>query len=327
MPDHEAPRVFVTYADDSPEHQELVLRFAGFLRTRMGLDVELDQWYRNKRRDWSVWAIEHLTEAEFVLVIASPEYRRRADGSTGPLEGRGSHLEAAMLRDDLTKDLRGATERILPVVLPGQNANGIPRFLNAHSTTRFHVDTFSEAGVAELMAAITGRGRHPLPERGPWPAAHPDEPTSQQASRVTGLRWLASSAQIRPGSARIDGVHYADSILVRPTGMVEAVSFVEIDLGAAYRRLTAVVGILDDAIEPFQVGRFRVSLDGRPRSEHLAALRKPDAVDLDVTGALMLRLEASRPGVTTSSTHSKPPNSGLRSGRLPELAWGNPTLS
>lgn len=323
MPEHAAPRVFVTYADDSPEHQELVRRFSGFLRTRMGLDVHLDQWYENKRRDWSVWAIEHLTEAEFILVIASPEYRRRADGSETPREGRGSQFEAAMLRDDLAKDLRGATERILPVVLPGQSADGIPRFLNAHSTTRFHIDTFSEAGVAELMAAITGRGRYPLPERGPWPAARTDSPTSRHGSLVTGLRWLNSSAQIRTGSALIDGAHYADSILVRPSGAVEAVSFVEIDLGAAYRRLISVVGVLDDAVEPFQVGHFRVFLDGRPRAEHRAALGKPDTIELDVTGALRMRLETSRP----SSAHSRSPGSGVRSSRLPELAWGDPTLS
>src|SRR3954469_11292932 len=101
MSNNKAPRVFVTYSHDSPEHKDQVLRFGTFLRTRVGLDVRLDQWYDNNRRDWSLWAIEHLKDADYVLVIASPEYKRRADGMAAPDEGRGAQFEAAMLRDAL----------------------------------------------------------------------------------------------------------------------------------------------------------------------------------------------------------------------------------
>ncbi|GAA1989880.1 hypothetical protein GCM10009754_80200 [Amycolatopsis minnesotensis] len=321
--------MFVTYARDSPEHQKLVQRFAEFLRTRMGLDMRFDQWYENKRRDWSLWALEHLTAAEFILVIASPEYRRRADGAALPGEGRRAQFEAAMLRDDLVEDLHRATERILPVILPGQTIEGIPGFLNAHSTTSFRIDAFTEGGVSELMAAITGRGRFPLPERGPWTGTTGATGAAANGSVLlaNGLPWLASSTEIRSGRARIDGVQYADSVLVRPSGTAEIVSFVEIDLGAAYRRMTSVVGVLDDAAEPFQIGHFRVRLDGRPRSEYRAALGKPRLVDVDVTGALKLRLEMYRPGTRTSPGGTRPTGTGVRSSNLPELAWGDPALS
>ncbi|MFD1046604.1 SEFIR domain-containing protein [Kibdelosporangium lantanae] len=86
MSNNKAPRVFVTYSHDSADHKDQVLRFATFLRTRIGLDVRLDQWYDNSRRDWSLWAIEHLRDADFVLVIASPDYKRRADGAAPPTE-------------------------------------------------------------------------------------------------------------------------------------------------------------------------------------------------------------------------------------------------
>jgi hypothetical protein len=52
MSDRVAPRVFISYAHDSPEHKDQVLRFATFLRARAGLDVHFDQWYENERRDW-----------------------------------------------------------------------------------------------------------------------------------------------------------------------------------------------------------------------------------------------------------------------------------
>src|SRR5262245_44701708 len=80
MSEDEAARVSVTYSHDTPEHKALVVQFATFLLTRIGLDVHLDTWYDAKRMDWSRWAVEQLNEADFILVIASSEYKRRADG-------------------------------------------------------------------------------------------------------------------------------------------------------------------------------------------------------------------------------------------------------
>ncbi len=105
----------------------------------------------------------------------------------------------------------------------------------------------------------------------------------------------------------IDGVHYPDSIVFRPRSAM-AEGFVEVDLGRRYHRMTATVGVLDDAAEVHQVGHFQVWLDDRPQSECKVALGKPGAVDVDVTGALRLRLLMYRPG------------------RAPELGWGDPTL-
>ena len=75
-----APRAFISYGHGSAEHKDLVRRFATFLREDMGIDVHLDVWYEDGKRDWSAWATEHLTDADFILAIASPAYQRRADG-------------------------------------------------------------------------------------------------------------------------------------------------------------------------------------------------------------------------------------------------------
>ena len=74
------PRVSVSYSHDSPQHTELVRQFSTFLREVAGVDAHLDQWYDDGRRDWSLWAIDHLAKADFILVIASPAYKWRADG-------------------------------------------------------------------------------------------------------------------------------------------------------------------------------------------------------------------------------------------------------
>jgi hypothetical protein len=320
MSDREVPRVFVTYAHDTPEHKALVEKFATFLRSVIGLDVHLDSWYDNVRRDWSLWATQHLSEADFILVIASAEYKRRADGTAMPHEGRGSQFEAAIIRDNLTRDLRRETERVLPVILPGRSVDEIPAFLNGHSTTRYHVDSFTEAGVADLLAAITGQGQYPMPRRGVWRGGA-REPQPVLAGE---LPWTGSSSGVRRAAASIDDVRYEDSIVLRSGTATE---FVEIDLGGRYQRFTTVAGVLDDARDRFQVGRFRVLLDGKPRSEHEVAIGKPATIDLDVTGALKLRLEMSRPGVTASPFGSAAVVVTRRRGRPPELALGDPTVT
>jgi hypothetical protein len=324
MSDHEAPWVFVTYSHDSPEHKALVLKFATFLRARIGLDVHLDRWHDNKRIDWSLWAIKHLTKADFIVVVASPEYKRRADGEAEPHEGRGAQFEAAIIRNHLTRNLDEQTGRVLPVVLPGGSVEDIPEFLNPYSTTRFEIAAFTDAGVSGLLAAITGQGPHPMPERGRWLGATDDTSASSQVLLAKGLNWLDSDPHVRPSTAWIDNVLYTDSIVLRPKSAAAQVQgFVEIDLKGAYARLTAVAGVLDDATEPFQVGQFRIYLDGRLQRDVTVAAGKPATVDLDVTGALKLRLEMHRPAVTASTRRS----SSGQAGRRPELAWGNPTLS
>lgn len=310
MADNEPPHVFVTYAHDSPEHKDRVRLFADFLHSRIGLEVHLDQWDDNERRDWSLWALKHLDTANFVVVIASPEYKRRAEGTAAPDEGRGSQFEAARIRDRLTRDLGREIKRVLPVVFPQQSVEDIPNFLNPFSTTRYPVDAFTEEGVEDLLAAITGRARHQRPERGRWSGGAVSAAGPHRTSLATGLEWRACSDGVRTEGARINDVHYADSIVLRAA---ERLAFVEVDLGMAYRRLTAVAGVLDDAVEPFQVGHFRVLLDGRPSPEVKAALGKPATIDIGVTGVLTLRLEFHRPGTT-----------GTR--WFPELAWGDPVL-
>lgn len=333
--EREAPRVFVTYAHESWAHKEQVREFATFLRSEIGLDVHLDQWYDARRHDWSAWAVDQLARADFILVIASPEYRRRADGAAPPDVGRGSQFEAAIIRDNLTKNLRKETERVLPVVLPGRSVDDIPTFLNGHSTTRFHVEEFTRAGVAKLLAAITGHGQYPMPERGPWPGPAGDElpkpprsPAKGTVLLATGLRWLRRSSDVRSGSAKIDNTHYGDSIVLRPTLFTpDARGSVEFDISRRYRRLTSVVGVLDDATEADQVGYFRVYLDGSPGPEISAAIGRPGEVDIDVTGVLRLRLEMYRSDTVNSPLMSGVLLTGGRSSRLPELAWGNPTLT
>jgi hypothetical protein len=108
------PRVFISYAYDSEQHKQQVHEFAQFLRAEGGIDVRFDLWDGNQRRDWSVWIIDQVRKADFVLVVASPAYRRRADGDAEAAEGCGVQFEAALLRDLLLQDRDTWVHKVLP---------------------------------------------------------------------------------------------------------------------------------------------------------------------------------------------------------------------
>jgi hypothetical protein len=166
MFDENGPRVFITYAHDSAEHVDLVLRFATLLRRDAGVDVHLDQWYDDGPRDWSAWAGIQIREADFIVAIASPAYKRRTEGLAPPTEGGSVQYEAALIRDNLVRNLVDETRRLLPVVLPGRSLDELPAFLRPHTTTHYLVDELTVEGVAHLLATFHGVARIPWPERG-----------------------------------------------------------------------------------------------------------------------------------------------------------------
>ncbi|MFJ9781482.1 SEFIR domain-containing protein [Amycolatopsis sp. NPDC101161] len=325
------PRVFVTYSHDNEQHRKLVREFATFLRVDVGIDVRLDQWADDGRRDWSLWAIEQLAEADFVLVIASPDYKRRAEGTEVPHLGRGAQFEAAMIRDNITQDLPRATRRILPVVLPGRRVEEIPSFLNAHSTTRYEIKEFTVAGVAELLVALTGVARFALPEIGTFVGARPEsgkaKPTPKAVLLTSVLSPASCSSDVRMTGAEIDGMHRGDSIVYRPSLFAsEPRAVVEYNLGRRYTGFEAVAGVLDDAADADQVGYFQVFLDGVPQDQVEVRLGRPAWMRYDVINVLRLKLVAYRPGTTASPLLAGVLAAGGQSNKLPALAWGNPVL-
>ncbi|WP_165436198.1 SEFIR domain-containing protein [Amycolatopsis suaedae] len=175
--------VFVSYTHDSDAHKQVVLDFATFL-IDCGIDAVLDEWVW-ERQDWGAWAIRHLTECDYVIVVASEGYRRMGDG-TGPNDRNlGGQWEAAMLRDSLQEDRATWSKRILPVVLPGQSKDGIPRFLQPHAASHYNVDSLSPEGAEGLLRTITKQPRHIRPPLGEPivlpPLSGPGAPTGASA--------------------------------------------------------------------------------------------------------------------------------------------------
>jgi hypothetical protein len=155
-------RVLITYAHDSSSHVQAVLRFGELLCER-GIDTHLDRWDADDRQDWNLWALDNITKADFVLVVASPRCKAAGDGQAESNADRGLRSALSILRDRLMEDRVTWLPKILSVVLPGCSADDIPLFLNSRYTGHYPVGSFTLSGVDSFLRTLTKRPRYERP--------------------------------------------------------------------------------------------------------------------------------------------------------------------
>ncbi|MEV5728353.1 MULTISPECIES: toll/interleukin-1 receptor domain-containing protein [Streptomyces] len=173
------PRVFISYAheDDGGAHAERVRALWVLLR-RHGVEARLDRSAAERPQDWAAWMQREIEAADYVLTIASPAYRRRAEGSEEPGRGEGVAWEARLLKDIVYRDPHTWYERILRVVLPGGSREDLPAFLGGHHVTHYTVDPIDLAGAEPLLRCLTGQPYETEPPLG----ARPHLPLRQDAA-------------------------------------------------------------------------------------------------------------------------------------------------
>jgi hypothetical protein len=165
-------RVFISYAHDDAAHVERVREFWLFLRAN-GVDAVLDLPAADERQDWAQWMTRQIRDAEWILVVASPDYKRRAEGDAGPGEGRGVQWEARQIRDRIYADQENGVRQVIPVVLPGGSASHIPQWLAPASATWYVVAGYTVGGAEDLLRVITSQPRQIVPSLGAVPALPP----------------------------------------------------------------------------------------------------------------------------------------------------------
>ena len=166
-------RVFVSYAHGDRVHEGLVRDLWVFLRG-CGIDARLDLAAEADRVDWAAWMTRQVRDADRVLVCASAQYRRRAEGDAGPGEGRGVQFEAALIRDLFYAGREAGLARFVPVLLPGCSAEDIPLWLSPASAAHYRVTEFTVAGAEKLLRLLTGQPGVAVPPLGPVPVLPPD---------------------------------------------------------------------------------------------------------------------------------------------------------
>lgn len=168
------PRVFISYAHepDGGAHAERV-RTLWILLRRHGIDARLDRPAEERPQDWATWMQREIEAADYVLTIASPAYKRRAEGSEEPGVGEGVAWEAALIRDIVYRNPTTWYERILRIVLPECSREDLPAFLGGHTVTHYTVDPIDFVGAEKLLRYLTGQPYETEPALGPRPHLPP----------------------------------------------------------------------------------------------------------------------------------------------------------
>jgi hypothetical protein len=160
--DRTRTRVFVSYSHDSPTHRARVLTLANRLRAD-GVDARLDRYVKGSPPGgWPVWMHDEIEAAEYVLVICTEPYYRRALGREEPGRGLGASWEGAIVTQSLY-EAQGRSTKFVPVVFDPADAQFIPVFLRG--VTRYDMST--EEGYDALHGHLTGQYETPMPPLGP----------------------------------------------------------------------------------------------------------------------------------------------------------------
>ena len=114
-------KVFISYAWEDSEHKAWVETLAGRLRGN-GIETTLDQWDIDLGDEFSKFMEEGVRDHERVLVICTPEYKRKADKRLGGVGYETRQITAEVLN--------GSTKRkIIPVLRKGTWTEALPSYL------------------------------------------------------------------------------------------------------------------------------------------------------------------------------------------------------
>lgn len=144
------PKVFISYTHETPEHQRWVGKFATDLRNN-GIDVVLDQWECRFGTDLTLFMERGVSESKRVILVCTPEYKRKADQATG-----GVGYERLVVTSEIARSID--TQKFLCVVRRGAAENALPRF----AATRLYADFSDDGQYARRLDEVL-RDLHEMP--------------------------------------------------------------------------------------------------------------------------------------------------------------------
>ncbi|WP_328618137.1 caspase family protein [Amycolatopsis sp. NBC_00355] len=148
------PRVFVSYAQESPAHKKAVVELCRLL-SGAGVDVRVDQDGLEQRRNWDEWTTTQILRTDYVIVVASPVYRAVGDRElTDETRHRGIRSEYSRLADLLHRDRDRWTQKVLPVVLPGRSPDEIPLSFLPAIGDYYVLSAFTRDAAADLLKVL-----------------------------------------------------------------------------------------------------------------------------------------------------------------------------
>ena len=120
-----SPRVFISYAWEDDSFRHWVLRLAETLK-RDKVDARLDQWDHVPTRPFPSFMNSEVRNADFVLVVGSPEYRRKVHLNEDGFSTSGVSWESDLVTNQV---FQGHRDKVLAAIGRGSRIESLPDYL------------------------------------------------------------------------------------------------------------------------------------------------------------------------------------------------------
>ncbi len=160
--DPDRPIAFMSYSWETKEHEDSVLALATRLVSEGGVNVILDKWHLRLGMDKTVFMEESVEDSDFVLLICTPEYAKKANKRCG-----GVGYEAMIITGELAEDIQ--TTKFIPVLRQGAwDKTSMPRWLKTKTGADLRGNPYNEEQFKLLVRELHGLYLKP-PAPGPKP--------------------------------------------------------------------------------------------------------------------------------------------------------------
>ena len=142
----EAPVVFISYAWYPELHRQWVRDLAARLVSD-GIRVVLDQWDTIPGDRLPLFMERAVNDSDFVLIVCTPEYKKRSDSRLGGVGYEGDIMTSAVL-------IEGVVDKFIPILRDGEPRTAIPVWLMSKYAPDFRGETISEDVYQKLLSAF-----------------------------------------------------------------------------------------------------------------------------------------------------------------------------
>jgi TIR domain len=156
------PIVFISYSWDSEDHKSWVLNLANSLRLN-GVDVILDRYYLSPGKNLPLFVEKSIKTSQRVIVIFTPEYKRKAEARLG-----GVGHEYSLINNTVLKDIAN-NEVVIPILRSGTTDDSIPELLQQFIYQDFRTELSFDENFESLLREIYRKPKISIPILGDAP--------------------------------------------------------------------------------------------------------------------------------------------------------------
>jgi len=151
-----APRAFLSYSWDGPDHQKWVAEFAARLQGESGVEIIFDGWHLAPGGDKFHFMERAVTDSNFVVVVCTPTYAERANERRG-----GVGYESMVITSELAAQI--LTNKFIPVLRQGTWDCSLPIYLKSRMGVNLSDERYREDEYEKLLRVLHGEPVEPPP--------------------------------------------------------------------------------------------------------------------------------------------------------------------